>query len=101
MLFFVYSCKESATDRISHLINEWGNKEIVYPARIYFTVYGQDTIPSYLVPNSEYSILTYVNTVDCISCKLQLPGWLSFIPLKQKRYDCYFETSAIQLSGLH
>ena len=75
----MYSCKESASDKIVHLVNEWEKREIIYPAQMYFTVLGRDTISTYSILNSNYSIVTYVDSVGCTSCKLQLRRWMSFI----------------------
>lgn len=75
-LFF--SCKESASDRITRLVTEWDSREIIYPNKIYFTRYGKDTIQTGIM-NSKYSIITYVDSVGCTSCKLALSRWLKFI----------------------
>lgn len=79
MLPFLYSCKESASDKITHLVNEWESREIIYPAQMYFTKLGQDTISAYPILNRKYSIVTYVDSIGCTSCKLQLRKWMSFI----------------------
>lgn len=73
------SCKESVSDKIAKLVNEWENKEIIFPKRMYFTVLGQDTISTYPQLNSNYSVVTYVDSVGCTSCKLQLKKWKEFI----------------------
>lgn len=79
VVLFVSSCKKSASDKIAGLVEEWENKEIVYPVQMYFTILGQDTVSTYPMMNSKYSIITYVDSVGCISCKLQLRKWLTFI----------------------
>ena len=68
------SCVESDRDRILRQVAEWEGREIVFPARSVFTVQGRDTVacPS---GSSPYRILTYVDSVGCTSCKLQLPKW--------------------------
>lgn len=74
LLFF--SCKETEAQKIDRLVNEWTGKEIVYPVDASFTSLGKDT--DYLL-RSEYTIVTYVDSIGCTSCKLQLPRWKSFI----------------------
>lgn len=71
---FLLSCKESEKERISRLVSEWDGKEIVFPSAPVFTVQGRDTVscPS---GTSPYKVLTYIDSVGCTSCKLQLPRW--------------------------
>lgn len=73
------SCKESPSIKISELVKEWSNKKIIYPDHICFTVFGKDTISQDSIPNSKYSIITYVDSLGCMSCKLQLRKWKAFI----------------------
>ena len=75
---FLFSCKESASDRIARLVTEWDSREIIYPNKMYFTILGRDTIQKEIM-NSKYSIITYVDSVGCTSCKLALSRWLKFI----------------------
>lgn len=78
-VLFICSCKESTSNKITHLVNEWGNREIIYPKQMFFTVLGQDTISTYPISSNSYSIVTYVDSIGCISCKLQLQKWMSFM----------------------
>lgn len=75
---FLFSCKESASDRITRLVTEWDNRKIIYPNKMYFTIFGRDTVQTGIM-NSKYSIITYVDSVGCTSCKLALNRWLKFI----------------------
>ena len=70
------SCKETDKDRINRLIGEWDGREIVYPDNMHFTILGKDT--NYL-PKSEYTIVSYADSIGCLSCKLQLRQWKSLI----------------------
>lgn len=79
ILTFMCSCKESASDKIAHLVKKWKNREIIYPTQMYFTILGQDTVSTYSIMNSKYSIITYVDSIGCTSCKLQLRKWSDFI----------------------
>lgn len=71
LLVFVYSCKESVSNKITHLVNEWGNKEIIFPSQMYFTSLGKDTINMDSIMNNEFLIVTYIDSIGCTSCKLQ------------------------------
>ena len=70
----LFSCQESEKERVSRLVKEWDGKEIVFPDRSVFTIQGRDTVsrPS---GDSPYKVLTYIDSLGCASCKLQLPRW--------------------------
>lgn len=79
--FLLISCKKSKSDNISRVIVEWMGKEIIYPDGMTFTLWGKDTI----MECTDYTIVTYADTTGCISCKLQLKNWYTFITdLKDK-----------------
>lgn len=75
---FVCSCR-GPSDRIIRIIDEWNERKIIYPTQMYFTIYGQDTVSAYPVLDNKYSIITYVDSVGCMNCKLKLREWLDFI----------------------
>lgn len=79
ILFFscTYIKKE---DEITRLISEWSGREILFPKEIYFTIYGKDTV-KYPTKHSRYSIVRYMNSVGCTSCKLQPHMWKKYISM--------------------
>lgn len=79
LLFFCFcSCSESKEEQVYRLVNEWMGKEIHFPENSVFTVQGKDTVNfDYL--NADYKIVTYVDSLGCISCKLQLDRWKHII----------------------
>lgn len=76
-LFFA-SCEESEKERLSRLVKEWEGKEIFFPAHSTFTIQGKDTV-NFDFKDAKYKIVTYIDSVGCTSCKLQLPRWKEFI----------------------
>lgn len=82
LIFFIglllVSCKETENERVKRLVREWDGREIVYPVNMDFTTLGRDT--NYL-PKNEYTIVAYVDSVGCTSCKLQLVQWKKLIAL--------------------
>lgn len=76
LLLFV-SCVNKGSDNIVSLLKEWEHKEIVFPKKMYFTIMLEDTI--LYDYQSEYKILTYIDSIGCTSCKLQLPAWKMLI----------------------
>ena len=72
------SCKESRKDEIARLVKEWDGKEIRFPEHPVFTIQGKDTV-DFSFRNAEYKVVSYVDSIGCISCKLQLANWAAFI----------------------
>ena len=76
--FVFFSCFESNEARLSRLVKKWQNKEIIFPPKVTFTRFVTDTI-NYQIPESDYKIIMYVDSIGCFSCKLQLAEWKKFI----------------------
>lgn len=72
------SCKESEKERIARLFSEWDGKEVKFPAHPVFTVQGKDTV-TFDYRQADYKIITYVDSIGCTSCKLQLHRWKEWI----------------------
>ena len=68
------SCEESEKERLSRLVKEWEGKEILFPAHSIFTIQGKDTV-DFDFKDAEYKVVTYIDSVGCTDCKLQLPRW--------------------------
>lgn len=68
------SCKESREEAMLRLVGEWNGKEIKFPSRSVFTVQGKDTV-DFEFRHADYKVVTYIDSVGCTSCKLQLPRW--------------------------
>ena len=68
------SCEESEKERLSRLVKEWEGKESLFPAHSIFTIQGKDTV-DFDFKDAEYKVVTYIDSVGCTDCKLQLPRW--------------------------
>ncbi|MBO5191866.1 MAG: DUF1573 domain-containing protein [Bacteroides sp.] len=77
-LLFITSCGETDKDRINRLVKEWEGKEIKFPPHSIFTVLGKDTVDFSFV-DADYKVLTYIDSVGCASCKLQLHRWKEWV----------------------
>ena len=76
-----FSCDNEQKEKekqILQLVNEWQRKQIVFPENAVFTRYLTDTT-DYQIPQSEYKVLIYVDSIGCTSCKLQLHKWKELI----------------------
>ena len=78
LLSVLSACQDKNKQEITQIIKEWQGKEIVFPENPIFTQFGNDTIP-YQIPESEYKIVLYVDSVGCTSCILQLHKWKELI----------------------
>lgn len=80
MLFVIlcFSCKETDKDLIIKLVNEWEGKKILIPSQTLFISYGDSLIPKDR-SHKDYTVITYVDSIGCISCKLQLNKWKEFM----------------------
>ena len=74
---FILSCTDGR-NKIERQVNEWTNKEILFPGNPVFTSMVKDTVP-YRIPKTDYKVVVFVDSVGCISCKLQLPKWKKFM----------------------
>lgn len=73
------SCKKREKNtELLPIVKEWYGKEIRFPDRPVFTLYGKDTV-DYSIPKSNYKVLIYVDSTGCIDCKLQLQKWQELI----------------------
>lgn len=68
---FFFSCSNVKKKQVEILVNEWNNKEICFPAHPVFTRQLTDTV-LYRIPKSDYKVVVFVDSVGCVSCKLQL-----------------------------
>lgn len=73
MFFILCSCTDSRKKQYTDLLQEWMNREIQIPDNPIFTVLAHDTVNFPI--QGDYRIFTYVDSVGCLSCKLQLNRW--------------------------
>ncbi|NDW11627.1 DUF1573 domain-containing protein [Bacteroides sp. 214] len=78
LLLVTAACKESEKQRITRLVQAWDGKEIIFPDDAIYTIYGKDTV-AYPRPNAAYTIVSYIDSVGCTSCKLQLMRWSEYM----------------------
>ena len=77
-VWMLLSCQESREEAMLRLVNEWNGKEIKFPSRSVFTIQGKDTV-DFDFKDADYKVVTYVDSVGCTSCKLQLNRWKELV----------------------
>lgn len=88
VMFLLVSCNTRERNQVQ-LVRAWQGKEIVYPDDFVYTVYGEDTIKT--SEKSQFQILSYVDSIGCMSCKLKLGLWKSFI----EELNAYYNVSIL------
>lgn len=78
LLIVFYSCTNQQKEKITNLVLEWNDKEILFPKNAIFSVQGEDTV-AFSFKDAEYKVVSYFDSLGCISCKLQLDQWNDFI----------------------
>lgn len=72
------SCVNNTQKVYRDLLIEWDNKQIKFPKHCTFVNISGDTVP-YNIDSRSYKILTYIDTIGCTVCNLQLPMWDKFM----------------------
>lgn len=79
VLALLASCKQTSNaDMVAQVVQAWQGREVLFPDNPVFTIYGQDTV-GYNFRNADYKVVSYVDSVGCLSCKLQLDKWKEII----------------------
>lgn len=60
------------------IADKWLGKEIIFPKKSVFTRLMKDTT-AFNISQATMKIVTYVDTTDCMGCKLQLNKWKEFM----------------------
>lgn len=78
MLLLLFSCRDIQRQKVSNQVKEWQGKEIVFPKEINFTMHGEKPL-DFKIPDAEYKVLVYTDSIGCTNCKLSLGEWKEFI----------------------
>lgn len=73
------ACKESETERITNLVKSWQGRTMYFPVDAELLSFGGDSTYKYSIKRTDYAIVSYVDSIGCMSCKLQLPEWEKLI----------------------
>jgi hypothetical protein len=89
MIFLVFfACKEGRRrTEIAQIVTEWVGKTIQFPDIESFCINNEDSPPS---ESKDYSILLYVDSTGCTSCRLNLDTWKIYIEELGEEVDFLF-----------
>ena len=96
ILLLLCSCKKTDSEQISHLVKEWSGKEILFSPKLRFSLLGKET-KSLLQDKWDYAIVSYTDSISCMSCELQLNSWKDLIKTK----DSLFHKNVVFLFFIH
>lgn len=72
------SCQNRNKKQAERILNDWMNKEILFPDNLRFSIQG--TVGTdFSIHDSEYKIVVYVDSMGCTSCRLHLSEWEKYI----------------------
>ncbi|WP_289873565.1 DUF1573 domain-containing protein [uncultured Duncaniella sp.] len=92
LLLILCACsRPSETERYAAIVKEWQGKEIKLPHVMTDALTG-DTID---LSDTDFIILTYVDSVGCTSCKMKLPLWHEFLCSLDTLTEASIETLTI------
>ena len=80
LISLLVSCRNSTAEEVADLLHRWNGKEIHFPKRMNLISYV-DTNKTVVFDDwkAKYTILHYVDTIGCVSCKLQLSKWKKLV----------------------
>lgn len=85
-LLLTCSCKEARKESIAIQVNKWLNREIYFPQNVDFVSLGDES-RNLLQEQWDYAIVSYADSVGCISCKLQLDSWKKLVEKKDEIFE--------------
>lgn len=77
-VFIFTACKESEHQHLARMVTEWQNKQILFPTNMLLTNLSGESVPFNRI-KCKYTIVTYIDSIGCMSCKLKLTEWRSLI----------------------
>ena len=68
LVLIISSCADDRSASVADIVSQWEGREILFPENSVFTIQGRDTV-DFQFQDAPYKILTYVDSVGCMSCK--------------------------------
>ena len=96
LFILLVSCSDQSTNkRMTEVIEEWQGKEFVLPLVMTDVLTGNEID----LKDVDFTILTYINSNGCTSCKMKLPLWKAYIDSLQSITDTPFKVLLVIQSG--
>lgn len=96
VVLLLCSC-HSRRKEIARIVEEWKNKEVIFPDPLLVKVQGRDTIlPDF--QERKYKILNYIDTSGCTECRMKLAEWQL---LKQEIDSLGYDVDILFVAWVH
>ena len=89
------SCGNKDREILVKLMQEWKGREILYPNDMHFFMQGRDTLNADSI--CMYKIITYIDSIGCMSCKLGLSQWQDFFVILENFCLCLIQRTLGEL----
>lgn len=89
------SCGNKDREILVKLMQEWKGREILYPNDMHFFMQGRDTLNADSI--CMYKIITYIDSIGCMSCKLGLSQWQDFAVILENFRLCLIQRTLEEL----
>lgn len=73
------SCMNTEHRRLSNLMREWTGKTVYLPADSVFESFEGDSVRTYSIKRTDYTVVTYLDSLCCSTNDLPLQSWKAFI----------------------
>ena len=74
LIFLISGCKTDPRKEYEKAVLEWNGKTMLFPDSMQ-SIFGEKVE----IPNSEYTIVAYFDSVGCTICRMQLSKWTNFM----------------------
>lgn len=91
------SCGNKDREILVKLMQEWKGREILYPNDMHFFMQGRDTLNADSI--CMYKIITYIDSIGCMSCKLGLSQWQDFAVILEESYNLFTHKRFGRMTG--
>lgn len=91
------SCGNKDREILVKLMQEWKGREILYPNDMHFFMQGRDTLNADSI--CMYKIITYIDSIGCMSCKLGLSQWQDFSVILEESYNLFTHKRFGRMTG--
>ena len=77
LFIFVVCCKSNYKDETRQLVEEWQNKNIIFPTETNVYIKNEKIVQSFS-DDKRLKILSYTDSSGCLSCNMMLQAWKMF-----------------------
>ena len=99
LCLLLFSCQNRMQNKMNDLVGSWQHREVLFPQSSIFTLLGEDTVEIQM--ESSYKVVSYLDSIGCISCKARLSRWKDLIVnLKQENVPVFIFMNASNLKEI-